>query len=517
MRHPWSDRIGALAYVVRRRLAWRLRFSNRKHSEHGADGPRLMYLMPGHGMTHEGSAWYPVDGGFRDVADWVYARSRDVGFDVESIAAGRSSSNGNYGGIHQQLCLVYRDNLVHFFWFLRKLAECEIDPVAYLVREGRLLPAYHSSGLFALLYIAGSASWEDADCLATGEEPRQYQEETEIRNAECDIEELRRIDPDRADPVTQEAVGTLVRSLRKIGFEGADAVERVYRQTAGSVSLEDRENLIRLLKGKLICLAGFGPRPYGREDVERLLNYCNGRGICVDLSVVNGSDLYVIGGRALHVARAEVVARRGLAGRTPFKVSRVVVDGAPHTRLYVDGVRRYEAFVDRLVLEGRLREPAIPFVGRHGRLVVTVEQVRNEVLHLMDETYDFQIVCKTAVRHGARWLLTGGSGEQSAGRRVVKANLMDAAMGEMGGSRRFASTDGFSDGSCKEREILLRELRQNAVQWGTCRAVSTLAWRDLPRMQDLWESGLEARRLRNQRKDGPGSRAVAEPNLVEIH
>jgi hypothetical protein len=368
-----------------------------------------------------------------------------------------------------------------------------------------------------LLYVAGSASWEDADNIATSWEPRQFQEQTEIENAKCDIEELRRIDPDNADPVTQEAVRILVRALRKLfrdGSRGADAIERVYRQTAGSISQEDREILTYFLKGKLVCLAGFGPRPYGRGDVEQLVSYCNARGIDVDLAVINGSDLHVIGGRALHVAKAEVVARRGLAGRIPFKVSRVIVDGAPHTRLYREGVRRYEAFVDRLVSEGRLREPAIPFVGRYGRLVTTVEQVRNEVLHLMDETYDFQIVCKTAIRHGARWVLTGGSGEQSAGRRVVRANLMDAAMGERGGPRRFASTDGPSDRACEEREVLLRELRQDAVQLGAGRAATRQSLVVSAKMRELWEAGLEVRRQRNQSRPGRRPFPIEEPSLA---
>lgn len=476
-----------------------------------------MYLMPGHGMTHEGSARYPVAEGFRDAANWVYAKSRDVWFDVESFDMGLTSSNVNHGSIHRQLCFVYRDNLVHFFWFLRRLAEAGTDPVGYLIREGRLLPAYHSSGLFPLLYVTGCASWEDADLLGMGDEPRRHQEQVEIENAESDIEELLRLDPDTADRVTREAVRLLVRTVRKLyadGTQGAGAIEAIYRRTTGYVSPLEREVLTRFLKGKLICLAGFGPRPYGREDVEQLVSYCNARGIHVDLSVVNGSDLHVIGGRALHVAKAEVTARSGLAGRPPFKVSRVIVDGAPHTRSYKEGVRRYQALVDRFVAEGRLQAPAIPFVGRHGRLVTTVEQVRNEVLHLMDETYDFQIVCKTAINHGTRWVVTGGSGEQSAGRRVVMANLMDAAMGGTGGPLQIASTDGLSDRSREEREALLRGLQQDAVHLGACRAASTQTWQDLEKMRELWEAGLETRHRRNQSRSGRRPLPVEEPSLA---
>ncbi len=501
MNHPWSDRAGALAYEFKRRIAWRFWSTRAEKRQRLRGDTRLGYLMLGHGMTYSGSARYPLEDGFSDVAEWVYAGSDEVGFDVKAFATGSLAEPINHGDIHRQLCFVYRDNLVHFFWFLRWLANEGIDPVAYLVGKGRLLPTYHSSGLYATLYVSGCASWSDADRLATSAACKKILYDVECEHVGQDIAELRALIPEEADPVTREAVRILVRTTRKLYRHiprAAGAIERVFEQTSGDVSLEDREMLGLVLKGRLACLSGFGPRPYGREDVERLLGYCGERGIHVELSVINGPDLHVIGGSALNIARAEIVAKRGLAGRVPFLVSKVLVDSAPHTSRHREVVRRYESVVDRFLAEGRLREPAIPFVSRHGRIVSTVEDVRHEVLHLLDEVYDFQEMCRTAIRHGMRWVVMGLSGEQSAGRRVVRANLMDAAMSHGAGDFLLASTDVETARSRQEREALTAALSLDARAMGLGAMGSGMFVRSLEGQRAAWESALEVCRMRHE-------------------
>jgi hypothetical protein len=462
--------------------------------------------MLGHGMTYSGSARYPIEDGFDDVAEWVYAGSDEVGFDVKAFATGSLAEPVNHGDIHRQLCFVYRDNLVHFFWFIRWLAREGIDPAAYLVGKGRLLPTYHSSGLYATLYISGCASWSDADRLATSAACKKILYDVEREHVKQDIAELRALVPEEADPVTREAVRILVRTARKLYRHiprAAGAIERVFEQTSGDVSIEDREMLGQVLKGRLVCLSGFGPRPYGREDVERLLGYCRERGIHVELSVINGPDLHVIGGSALNIARAEIIAKKGLAGRVPFLVSKVLIDSAPHTSRHREVVRRYEAVVDRFLAEGRLREPAIPFVSRHGKLVTTAEDVRHEVLHLLDEVYDFQEMCRTGIRHGMQWVVMGLSGEQSAGRRVVRANLMDAAMSNGAGGFLFASTDVEAARSRQEREALMVALSRDARVLGLAAMGSGVFLRSLEGLRAAWESAIESCRTRCELEQEP--------------
>ncbi|MBI3408974.1 MAG: hypothetical protein HY040_11540 [Planctomycetes bacterium] len=426
------------------------------------------------------------------IADWVYGRCANADFDTRGFGRGQGGSQPNLGDIHQQVGLVYRDNLVHFIWFLNLLMRKGIDPLAYFIRARRLLPTYHSSGLYAILAITGCASMEDAERLAAGAEARICHEDVETASAERDISELRGLHPERADPITMGAVQGLLRVVRTLYAhvpDGAEAIERVFFQTSGEVSLYDRGVLRQVLKGKLVCLSGFGPRPYVREDVDRLMRYCLERGIHVELSVINGPDLHIIGGSALDVARAEVVARKGLAGRIPFLVGRVLVDGAPHLGRYREGVRRYEAVVDRFIQEGRLRKPVIPFVSRYGAVVKTLDDVRREVLHLMDEPFDFQAVCKTAIGMGARWVVIGLSGERSAGRRVVRANLMDAAVAERSRDLRFASTDASTARSLKDQQALVESLFQDASALGL-RGMKPAGVKRLEALWSLWESAL---------------------------
>jgi hypothetical protein len=447
-------------------------------------------------MTYAGATGYSEDEEMACIADWVYERCGNANFDVRGFASGEAGSHANRGDIHQQLCLVYRDNLVHFIWFLNRLAQEGIDPLVYLMRFRRLLPIYHSSGLYAVLAITGCASIEDAEQLAAGEEARRCHEDVEVSSAERVISELRGLDPERADPITREAVQCLIRvtrTLYKHVHGGAEAIERVFLQTSGEVSFNDREILWQVLKGRLICLSGFGPRPYVRGDVDRLLSYCSERGIHVELSVINGPDLHVIGGSALDVARAEVIARKGLAGRIPFLVGRVTVDGAPHMSRYQEGVRRYEAVVERFIREGRLRKPVIRFVSRYGTVVKTLDDVRREVLHLMDEPFDFQVVSRTAMGLGARWIVTGLSGERSAGRRVVRANLMDAAFAERRLDLHFASTDASTTRSLKDQQALVASLSRDAAALGLGGMTPCVADRtDV--LWGLWESGLADQR-----------------------
>lgn len=446
-------------------------------------------------MTFSGAARYPSEDGFRDVADWVYARCHDPGFDVEAFATGDVMASASHGDIYRQFCFVFLDNLVHFFWFIRRLAQEGIDPVAYLVREKRLLPAYHSSGLYATLYVAGCADWEDVERVAMSAGFRTMIHEAELWHMERDIRELRAIDPNSCDPITRDAVEILKDSARRFYShvsDGAEVVERVFQQTTGEVSVQDRAVLQQLLKGRLACLSGYGPRPYMRGDVDRLLSYCSERGINVEFSVINGPDLHVIGGSALHVARAEVIARRGLAGRVPFLVSKVLVDGAPHTSRFKRIAEQLKGAVDRSVAGGLLRAPAIPFVGRNRQLVVTVEDVREEVLHLLDQVYDFQGSCQTAIHHGARWFMTGLSGELSSGRRVVRANLMDAAMAMGAFGLSFASTDARGARSQRERAAMLDAFLADAKALGAV-GKNDRSLDALDRLRESWEAGLRAR------------------------
>lgn len=492
MKHPWLDRVGAIGYEVRRRLLWRIRRGLHISSARRGGEARLVYLMPGHGMTYPGAAQY-ADDGFEDVASWVYKRSNHVGFDVEAFGKGFCA---DFGDVHRQLCFVYRDNLVHFYWFLRRLASVGVDPMSYLIRNRRLLCAYHSSGLYAALYVSGCASWDDADRLATGVECERILRDVERELVDLDIGELRSLDPESADEVTREAIRTLIRNARKRYKhvpDGPETIERVFRQTTGEVTPQDSSVLQQVLRGKLICLSGLGPRPFVRGDVDRLLAYCQERGIRVDLSVINGPDLHVIGGSALHVARAAVIARKGYAGRVPFLVSNVVIEGAPHTGRFQEVVRRYESVVDRLFADGRLREPVVPFLSRYGKLIATAEEVREEVLHLLDQTYDFQVVCRTAVRQGIQWVVTGLSGDQSPGRRVVRANLMDAAMEEGMLDIRFASTAASAGGNYRERETLLELLARDAANTSSVGARHHLL-ESLENLKEAWEEGLEKER-----------------------
>ena len=356
MKHPLSDRIGALAYEFKRRIAWRF-WSTRARSQPRLRGDRrLGYLMLGHGMTYSGSARYPIEDGFDDVAEWVYAGSDEVGFDVKAFATGSLAEPVNHGDIHRQLCFVYRDNLVHFFWFIRWLAREGIDPAAYLVGKGRLLPTYHSSGLYATLYISGCASWSDADRLATSAACKKILYDVEREHVKQDIAELRALVPEEADPVTREAVRILVRTARKLYRH----IPRPLGRSRGSLSRQAETCPLRIER----CLGRFSRADWPAflvlvrglmvEKTWRVARLLPRRGIHVELSVINGPDLHVIGGERSQHRPCRNHRQKGLAGRVPFLVSKVLIDSAPHTSRHREVVRRYEAVVDRFLAEGRL-------------------------------------------------------------------------------------------------------------------------------------------------------------------
>ena len=134
--------------------------------------------------------------------------------------------------------------------------------------------------------------------------------------------------------------------------------------------------------------------------------------------------------------------------------------------------------------------------------MTTAEDVRHEVLHLLDEVYDFQEMCRTGIRHGMQWVVMGLSGGTISRPTCCRANLMDAAMSNGAGVSCLPQPMLKQPGA-GEREALMVALSRDARVLGLAAMGSGVFLRSLEGLRAAWESAIESCRTRCELEQEP--------------
>ncbi len=371
-------------------------------------------------MSHHGSMCYsstPLE----IVWHWLESRL----FSVRPFLSHIDSLN--FASIYSQTHAVYRDCLVHFFHFGHRARSLQDGWAKGLMVEASILPFYHSSGVWPLAYMVGAASL--ADALGFMDRAARLLQQEEEAHAANDLERFLPLLSSRSD-LAQKAVGRVrqhVATVLKDVPGCIDAFDRAVRQRGVGLDAATRDLVRRAIHGRLVCLSGFGPRPYTVEDAERLVASCRSEGLAVEIAGLNGENTIIIGGPSHDVGVAEVLAREGKVGRPPFLVSKVLVDGAPHTSRYRQAAEKCRGFLDEAIGSGSLTDPAIPFVNCQGSLVQKAIDVREALVATLDRTFRFDLSCAAFLASQPRALLAGLGKESTPGHNVVEAAILDQA------------------------------------------------------------------------------------------
>ncbi|MBI3356501.1 MAG: hypothetical protein HY038_07000 [Nitrospirae bacterium] len=260
----------------------------------------------------------------------------------------------------------------------------------------------------------------------TAKGPDLFDEEEEI----CSAEDLERFLPILSSSLDldRKAVSRVRQHVSAVlkGVPGIiEAFDRAVERRGAGLGAATSELVRRAIRARLVALSGFGARPYTLEDAERLVAACRERGLAVEVSVVNNDNMVLLGGPSYDIAVAEVLAREGACGRRPFLISKVLVDGAPHTSRYRNAAGRWRAFLDDEIRMGKLRDPVIPFVGRDNTLVETAAGIRDELTGTLDKPFLFRDVCQSFLAMEPRVLIAAMDQNSSPGHNVVEAAFLD--------------------------------------------------------------------------------------------
>lgn len=418
------DRFVAGSYALLRRLRAKL---VRLGDKNPACGP-LGLLFLGHGMLHGHKAAFHPGSPQARTESWLESLLAQDDLGIQSFRNGGIAGRQHFASIPYQYRTVYRDNLVHFFSAL-----CQIEPRSGFFEESLLsagegfVPFFHSSGLSAAGYLAGCATIDHA--LRISLRGADLLAEEEDRLSREDLERFLPILGSYSDLV-RKAVARVRQHVVAVlkDIPGClEAFDKAVERKGLGLGKTDRMFLERALHARLTCLSGFGPRPYGLGDAERLVEACRERGLSVEVAVVNAENCVILGGPAYDLAVAEVLAREGAVGRVPFLISKVLVDGAPHTSRYAGAAARFGLFLEGEIEKGRLRDPVIPFVGSGGILVRTARDVREQSMANLDKRFVFDGACAAVLERSPRGILMVVGQGRTPGYDVAESVLLDLA------------------------------------------------------------------------------------------
>lgn len=422
VRPPAVDRLASWIYLLLTRVGARIA-AKTNGIRHSSGGP-LGLLFLGHGMNHHGSIEYqgtPLE----TVESWLEESLGGRDLNLSSFRRGEEGGFKHFANAPWQNQVVYRDNLIHFFATLNILLASERSFGGFPGGLSSLAPFYHSSGVYSLVYVVGAASLEDSFRI-TAKGPDLFDEEEEIRSGE-DLERFLPILSSSLD-LDRKAVSRMRQHVSTVlkGVPGIiEAFDQAVERRGAGLGTAMSELVRRAIRARLVALSGFGVRPYTVEDAERLVAACRERGLAVEVSVVNNDNMVLLGGPSYDLAVAEVLAREGACGRRPFLISKVLVDGAPHTSRYRNAARRWRAFLDDEIRMGKLRDPVIPFMGRDSTLVKTAAGIRDELTGTLDKPFLFRDACRSLLEMQPRMLIAAMDQNTSPGHNVVEAAVLD--------------------------------------------------------------------------------------------